>query len=297
MADQKRSTRLDWEDVRVLVEMARQGTLSATARVLGVTHATVGRRIANLESDLEQVLFIRETGRYVLTEAGKRILELAGPMSDGANAIMRAVSGLQGELTGPVRITATEAVGVYIVMPALKVIRERYPNLDLNLRITQQNLSLARNDADIAIRLAKPEPGAGIQSIRIAELAYHLYGARGYIDGRKPELYEYIGYSEEFAQWSESKTLDQLARGGRTAVRINHLGNRIEAARLGLGLALIPRAMAEPWPELVRVSKGAPVMRREIYLLVHDDLRDVPRVKACIDVLTEVIAFGHVPPV
>ncbi len=296
MPDQKRSTRLDWEDVRVLVELARQGSLSATARALGVTHVTVGRRIANLESDLEQVLFIRETGRYVLTEAGKRILELAGPMSESANAIMRAVSRLQGELTGPVRITATEAVGVYIVMPALKVIRERHPNLDLDFRISQQNLNLARNDADIAIRLAKPEPVPGIHSIKIAELAYHLYGARSYIDGRKRELYEYIGYSEEFAQWPEAKTLDQLARGGRTAVRINHLGNRIEAARLGLGLALIPRAMAEPWPELVRVSKGAPVMRREIHLLVHDDLKDVPRVRACIDVMTEVIAFGHIAP-
>ena len=282
--------------MRVLVEMARQGSLSATARALGVTHATVGRRIANLESDLEQVLFIRETGRYVLTEAGKRVLELASPMSEGADSIMRAVSGLQGELTGPVRITCTEAVGVHIVMPALKVIRQRYPNLDLILRITQQNLSLVRNDADIAIRLAKPEPVARIRSIKIAELAYHLYGARSYIDGRKRELYEYIGYSEEFAQWPEAKTLDQLARGGRTAVRINHLGNRIEAARLGLGLALIPRAMAEPWPELVRVSKGAPVMRREIHLLVHDDLQNVPRVRACIEVLTEVIAFGHIPP-
>ncbi len=288
--------RLDWEDVRVLVELARQGSLSATARTLGVTHATVSRRIANLESDLDQLLFVRETGRYVLTEAGKRILELAGPMSDSANAIMRAVSGLQRELSGPVRITATEAVGVYIVMPALNVIRQRYPNLDLDLRITQQNLNLARNDADIAIRLAKPEQLAGIQAIKIAEFAYHLYGVRSYIDGRKPELYEYIGYSEEFAQWPESKTLDTLARGGRTAVRINHLGNRIEAARLGLGLALIPRVMAEPWPELVRVSRGAPVMRREIHLLVHDDLKDVPRVKACVEVLTEIIAFSHVQP-
>lgn len=298
MADKKSSGRLDWEDVRVLIELARQGSLSRAARGLGVTHVTVSRRIANLESDLGQALFVREKGRYVLTEAGKRILEIAGPMSDSADAIRRAASGLQTELSGPIRITATEAVGIYIVMPALKMLREQYPNLDIDLRITQQNLSLARNDADVAIRLAKPDASAmtGIHAIKIAELAYHLYGARTYVDGRKPELFEYIGYSTEYAQWPEAKTLDKVARGGRTAVRVNHLGNRIEAARLGLGLALIPRTMAEPWPELVRVSKGAPVMRREIFLLVHDDLKDVPRIKATIDVLTETIGFGHVQP-
>lgn len=298
MADKKSSGRVDWEDVRVLIELARQGSLSATAREMGVTHVTVSRRIGRLERDLGQPLFVRETGRYVLTEAGKRILELAGPMSDCAHAMIRAAAGSQDELSGPVRITATEAVGTYIVMPGLKALRERYPKLDIDLRITQQNLSLVRNDADIAIRLAKPDvaASAGIYAVKIAELAYHLYGARTYVDGRRPELFEYIGYSVEFAHWPEAKTLDKLARGGRTAVRINHLGNRIEAARLGLGLALVPRAMADPWPELVRVSRGAPVMRREIYLLVHEDLKDVPRIKAAVDVLTETIGYGYATP-
>ena len=273
--------------------MAKRGSLSAAARSLGVTHVTVSRRIANLEADLAQALFTRESGRYVLTEAGKRVLELASPMSKNAEAIIRTASGLHAKLTGPVRITATEAVGVYIVMPGLKEIRARYPELDIDLRITQQNLSLARNDADVAVRLAKPAADSGLLGVRVTELTYHLYGARSYVDGRKPELFEYIGYAPEFADWPEAQTLDGLARGGRTAVRINHLGNRIEAVRLGLGLALVPAVMADPWPELVRVSQGPPVMRREVYVLVHEDLKDVPRIKASIDVLIEVIGARY----
>ena len=162
MADQNRSVRLDWEDVRVLVELARQGSLSATARALGVTHVTISRRITNLETDLAQPLFFRESGRYVLTEAGKRVLVLASPMAQCAEAIIRAVSGSETKLVGPVRVTATEAVGIYIVLPGIKVIRDRYPDLELDLRISQLNLSLARSDADVAVRLAMPPENSGL---------------------------------------------------------------------------------------------------------------------------------------
>jgi len=292
-----RSARLDWEDLRVLVELARRGSLSATARMLGVTHVTVSRRIANLEADLGQSLFSRESGRYVLTEAGKRVLELASPMAEQAEAIVRAASGFHETISGLVRITATEAVGAYLLMPSLKAIRGRYPDVDLDLRITQQNLSLARSDAEIAVRLAGPESDSSLLGVKVADLQYHLYGARSYVDRRKPELFEYIGYAAEFANWPEAQALDGIAKGGRTAVRINHLGNRIEATRLGLGLALMPSLMAEPWPELVRVSRGPPLLTREIWVLVHQDLKDVPRIKACVELLVETIRSGSPPSV
>jgi DNA-binding transcriptional LysR family regulator len=281
--------RVDWEDLRVLVELANYGSLSATARALGVTHVTISRRIANLEMDLGQPLFTRESGRYVLTEAGKRTLELAGPMAQSADAIVRAASSLHAKLIGPVRITAAAAVGIHIVMPGLREVRARHPDIDVDLRITDQNVNLARGDADIAVRLARPAGSSGIVSTKVAELAYYLYGARSYVDGREPELFEYIGYAIEETDRPEAATLDNLARGRRTAMRINHLGNRIEATRLGLGLALLPSVMAEICPELIRVSSGGPLMQRDVYVLVHEDLKEVPRVKACLDVLVGAI--------
>lgn len=271
------------------MELARRGSLSATARALGVTHVTVSRRISNLEADIGQTLFSRESGRYVLTEAGKRIVELARPMSSSADAIVRVAASLHAKLTGPVRLTCTEAVGVHIVMPALETIRQRYPEVELDLRITQANLNLARSDADIAIRLAKPTDDAGVSCTQVCELRYDLYASRKYIESRQPDDYEFIGYSHEFANWNEAQTLEAVARGYRIAMRINHLGNRIEAARRGLGLALIPAVMADNYPELVRISTGSPVMRREVYALMHEDFQDVPRIKACFDTLIDVI--------
>jgi len=293
MADQNRSARVDWEDLRVLLELARLGSLSATARALGVTHVTISRRIANLERDLDQALFVREAGRYVLTEAGRRITELAGPMAASSEAVLRAASELQSRLTGPVRVTATEAVGIHIVMPGLRELRRRHPDLEIDLQITQQNLSLSRNAVDVAVRLARPDGDTGLVGVKAAELIYHLYAARSYVEGRKPEQLEYIGYSQEFSGWIEAQTLERIAGGGRLSMRINHLGNRIEAARLGLGAALIPEVMAELVPELVRIGRGEPIMRRDVFVLMHEDLKEVPRVKACFEALVETIRRRH----
>ncbi len=289
MTDRKRSD-IDWSDLRVLVELARQGSLSAAARALGVTHATVSRRIANLEHALQHPLFSRHGGRYALTAEGERILELAAPMDESAQAIGRAVAVLKPELSGPVRLTATEAVAIHILLPALPFIRKRYPGLDLELAISARNLSLAKREADIALRLGKPDSQASLVSMKLSELDYHLYGARTYVDGHQAQLYDYIGYTDELANWPEATSLDKIVGNGRVVLRLNHLSSRIAATRLGLGLALIPRAMAEHWQDLVRISKGAPLLRRDMYLLVHQDLNDVPRVRACINALAEAVA-------
>lgn len=214
-------------------------------------------------------------------------------MADSANAVVRASSGLNAELSGPVRITATEAVAAYVVMPTLKSIQARYPDIDLELNVTQQNLNLARNDVEIAVRLAKPEANSGLVGIAVAELDYFIFGARSYVEGRKPEQFEFIGYQDEFATWPEAIALATAARGRRIAIRINHLSNRIEATRRGLGVSLLPALMAERWPELVRVEPAIQALTRGVHVLVHEDLKDVPRIKACVEVMVETLSLQH----
>ncbi|MBS0243031.1 MAG: LysR family transcriptional regulator [Proteobacteria bacterium] len=273
----------------MLIELANQGSLSGAARALGVTHVTVSRRIANLEADLGQPMFTREGGRYVLTEQGKRILEIAAPMSSSADAIMRAASGLQANFARPVRITATEAVGLHLVLPGLKIIRTRHPEFEVTFLVSQANLSLAKHDADVAVRLAKPEPGSGIIGSCVARLDYYIYASADYVASREPVDYEYIGYTQEFAGWREAVVLGDIAGNHRCAMRVNHLSNRIEAVRLGIGAALLPDLLADNTPGLVRVSQGRPAMHREVYVLMHEDLQNVPRVRACSEVLIECI--------
>ncbi|MFV0294956.1 MAG: LysR family transcriptional regulator [Hyphomicrobiaceae bacterium] len=287
----KQSVNFDWEDLRVLVALAKAGNLSATAREMGTTHATVRRRVLNLEADLGLPLFIRDSGRFVLTSEGERILQLAQPMSAGAEAVQRAIASFEAKLVGPVRLTASEAIASFLLMPALGEFRAKYPDIDLMVFISQTNLNLARSDADIALRLGPPEPDTGLIGQRIFDLDYHLYCSRSYLKGRKPTDYEYIGYPQDLVDLREYKILDKAIGAGPVKLKTNHLGARIAAARFGLGIALLPNLLADPWDELVRVSRGKALMKRDAYLIVHESMREVPRIRACIEALTDILSL------
>src|SRR5262245_33599037 len=105
MPDKKRTTALDWEDVRYFVALARHGTLSATARALRVNHATVARRITSLETLLGRPLFERRADGYALTAEGKAILDEASIMDEAALSVLRRLDA-GTELNGLVRLTS-----------------------------------------------------------------------------------------------------------------------------------------------------------------------------------------------
>ncbi|MEZ5856077.1 MAG: LysR substrate-binding domain-containing protein [Hyphomicrobiaceae bacterium] len=159
---------------------------------------------------------------------------------------------------------------LHILVPGLAKIRARYPDLDIMLNVTQANLNLARSDADIALRLAEPEPDTGLVAFRVAALDYHLYASRDYMESRKAEDFQYIGYPTTHEDWLEHKAIAAAAQGRRFALRTNHLGSRITATRSGIGISLLPRVMAEIWPELVQISDDDVAMQRTMYLIVHE---------------------------
>lgn len=289
MADKKRTDELDWADVRTLLELARRGSLSAAARSLNVTHATISRRVERLEQALGHVLFMREQGRYVLTTEGKRIVELAAPMEESAQAITRASSGLIQGLSGPVRITATEAVAVKLVTPAIVALNREHPRIEINLKVSNKVLSLERGDADIALRLTRPEPNPNMRNIPICAVNYHLYCTRDYEMASDKDPALYIGYPEELAQWPEAMALQRHMANGRVVTRTDHLTSRVALARAGMGIALLPRFIAEEYPELIRISNAVPVMAREVNVLVHADIAEVPRIRVCVNALVSLI--------
>ena len=284
MPVQKRSPALDWEDLRVFVALARAGSLSAAARDLRISHATVGRRVAALESAVGSPLFDRRADGYALTAEGHAVLDLAAGMDERAQAILRR-AGQGGGLTGTVRLTATEAVGERFLVPRLADFRRAHPGIDLELMTDHRTLSLARREADLAIRLARPEAGEMVAR-RLAVIAYGLYAARGAADA-------VIGYDDSLAHVPEMRWLARHAAGCRVAFRSNSLAVQIAAARAGFGRVLLPRWLAAEEPDLRALNPPAPLPEREAWLVVHRDLKDVPRVRALIDHVGGVFAAGR----
>lgn len=286
MSDKKRTTSPDWEDLRYFAALARYRTLAATARALHVNHATVSRRLANLEAHLGRALFDRRADGYALTSAGEAALERATAMEEAAAAVShRLPSG--GAVSGLVRITMTRALADGFVAERLARLLARHPELDLEIVAESRNLSLARREADIALRLGQPSEGA-LTVRRLATLAYGFYAAPAYRDRLKAgEAPVFIGFDAESGFVPEAAWTERALAGRRVVVRSNSQTSQAAVARGGCGIALLPRLLAGATPGLVAVTlKDLPAPPpRELWLVMRPDVARVPRVRMVADYL------------
>src|SRR6476660_4503907 len=159
MPDRKRTADLDWEDVRYFVALALYGTLSATARALRVNHATVARRVTSLETLLGRPLFERRADGYILTAEGKAVLDEASAMDEAALSVLRRLDAVT-ELGALVRLPAGRVLAECFLIDRLDGFHERYPAINLEVVGEARVMSLARREADIALRFGLPKDSA-----------------------------------------------------------------------------------------------------------------------------------------
>lgn len=271
---QKRTGSLDWDDLRVFLELVRAGSLSAAARTLRLSHATVGRRLAALEEKLGQTLVERRPDGYVPTPEGEAVRALAEAMDENALAIRRRAGRGEG-LGGTVRLTMTEGLAHRTLIPRLNRFHAAHPGVELEVITDNRALSLARREADLAIRLARPQSGE-LVTRRLAVLGYALYRAPGAGD-------TLVTYDDTMAELPEALWMARHAGGRRVAFRSNSVLAQVAAVRAGFGTALLPCAMADEEPGLERLPWDGPPLTREAWLLVHRDRKDVARIRAAID--------------
>src|SRR5215471_15566471 len=145
-----------WDDLRFFLAVARTGSLSAAARALGVGHVTVGRRIALLEKRLGVTLLNRTPDGFGTTSSGDAILLQCMAMEVAALDLERIAAGRDSLVTGSVRVTPTEALAYQLLPPAIAALRQVHPELQVDLVAGVRSLDIARRDADLAIRFARP---------------------------------------------------------------------------------------------------------------------------------------------
>jgi molybdate transport repressor ModE-like protein len=280
MADRKR-TALDWEDVRVFLALARHGSLSAAARTLGVNHATIARRIRALESSTGEKLVERRPDGYVLTPAGTHVLTAASDMEAAAQMIGR--SGPDGTPAGLVRINAPPALAHGFLAARLAAITRLYPALDIDLATDIRGVSLERHEADIAIRLGRPDDG-DVMARPLVTIGYGFYGT--------PEACEhverggepiFIGFDEADVHVPEAGWLARTFPGARLAFRAGNQFAQAIAARSGAGVALLPHYIGRPEADL-RGCDIAPVPpSRDAWLITRRRDRKAPAIRAVAD--------------
>lgn len=277
---------LDWNDVRYALAIARCGSLASAARSLGVDQTTVSRRLRVLEACIGTHLFERHKGSLAPTAAGTQLLQRGVRIEREIAALCHLAADKQAVVRGTVRITAVDAIVSYYLVRHLAALRALYPGLAVELIASSRTLDLARREADLAIRLARPESGDFVVR-RLAGLGYGVYGPRGEPAAGGWHASAWVAYEHSLAHVPEMRWLAEQAGDERIAFRCNNMDALATAAADGLGLAILPRVVGARHAALHCLSGEPPVLEREMWLVVPRELRDVPRIRAVSDWLAE----------
>lgn len=291
------ATSIDWDDLRTFLTLAREGSLTGAARKLDVSHPTIARRIKVLEASMRARLFDRLPDRFVPTPAGVELIADAEAMERAAESIHRRSAGLADSARGTVRISAGEAMTAYLARH-LPWLRRHLAHVEFELVASHLLANLSRREADLLIREQVPETG-NLVTRRIGKVAYGIYAAATMdIDDRSPDnlrTLPWCGFDDDHAYMPGHAWILSLLGGERPAVRVNNWLILQESLRAGAGLGVLPCCMGDEDPHLQRL--GAPLQEVTVdqWLLVHRDLRDLPRIRAVIDVLVRL--FQETRPV
>jgi DNA-binding transcriptional LysR family regulator len=271
---------LDWNDLRYILCLSRAGCITGAARKLGVNETTVARRIARVEGRLGARMFERDAGVLRPTDSGQIVIDRAERIELDVEAIEDGVTSADSVAVGKVRVTAVPLVLNHILIPALPDLLRSHPRLQLELASDHRNLSVTNREADIALRMARPDREYRAVARRIGIVDYAVYGASA-ASRPLPWITLEAGWSHlPHARWmAKAIASDPEAR---TTVIVNDSELALTTVRTGLGRSLLPCRVGDRVPEVSRLSGPKPVLSREMWLIVHPDLKHLARVRAVI---------------
>lgn len=274
----------DWEDLRHFAVFCREKSLSAAARRLKVDHVTVARRIAALEKSLGLKLVDRRARAYDLTADGMRISTLAERMDDGAFAVGRAAQSLQSGLAGEVSVSAPPAMAACAIAPRLARLRHQHPGLTLRLIGEKRSASLSRREADLAVRLSRPVE-SGLITRKIGVLTFALYATADHLAGQPAAGYCFVTGDRDFDNLPQQSWLKEIAGTRQIVLQSNDTLVQLAAAKAGIGIAALPSFLGDAESILRRVPAKPATVSRDVWLVVHRDLKASPPVRAAMEFL------------
>lgn len=283
---------MHWDDLRLFLAVAEQGSLSSAARALKLSQPTVSRRIAAFEERIGARLFDRLPEGLLPTAEGAALLEPAREMARAAEAAERRRAAFTEAESGEVRISVTEVTAAFLA-ERLERLRAMAPRVEIELAFSHIMANLSRREADLVIRVCVPDYGTLI-SRKLGEVGFAVYGSKGYVARRGPfdsDLDSLVA-RQDWIAWDEEHQYmpgaDWLARrlAGRSAhFRVNNALAMALAVRRGAGLGVLSCAAGDAEPELLRLSPPLDGVVAPLYLMVHPDLRRSPQVRAVMDAL------------
>ncbi|TCQ02194.1 DNA-binding transcriptional LysR family regulator [Rhizobium sp. PP-F2F-G36] len=276
----------DWENLRHFAALAEAGTLSAAARLLNVDHATIARRVANLEAEIGLKLVDRRGRRLSLTVDGERIAGIARRMKMDAQAVERAGMASRFSLSADITISAPPSYAAARLARPLVGIQKQHPGLRFRVIGEARQASLDSREADIAVRLSRPRKG-DLTISKIGEEAFRAYATPAYLAEIPSDRWRLVAYDESMEMAPQQVRLMALMKDRLVALRANTLDMQLAFTLENGGIAMLPDFIAAGNPELVEALPTEPPFMRDVWLLVHTDMKDVPAIRATVTALRD----------
>jgi DNA-binding transcriptional LysR family regulator len=276
----------EWSDLRVFLAVAREGTLGAAARKLGLSQPTMGRRLRALEEDVGETLFQRTSEGFVLTAEGSAILAHAERIEDEAQALLRRLGSQDQHLEGMLRVSSSDWFGVHMLTPVLSEFTRLHPHVELELLTDARLYSLRRREADLVFRI-QPIDEPEVVSRRLLTIEYGAYLKRGL---RRPRVGDGSGtpvitMNTAFEAMPDALWLKRVLPNATVAARSNNRDVQGRLCAEGAGLAVLPRPLGDRLVGVDRINLGEVPPCRDTFVGYHRDLKRLARLRALLDLV------------
>lgn len=290
---QKTRSHLAWNDFETILAVVTAGSLSGASRALDVSHATVFRRLGDIEQRLGVTLFERSRTGYRPTLAGEELADTARIMDEAALAAERKVAGRDLEPSGEIWTTTTDSLLMGLLTPLFTQFQHKYPGIVLDVAISNQLFNLTRREADVAIRPSN-RPPENLIGRPLTTIGQAVYGHRslGLTPGASIETLAsqpWIGAGPRLQDLALDQWMDNNELKAACIYHVDTLVSILSAIRSGMGLAVLPCYLADEDPDIIQLTDPIPDLEYGLWFLMHPDLRGVVRIHALMDFLTEAV--------
>jgi DNA-binding transcriptional LysR family regulator len=279
---------MNWEDLRIFLAVANAGTISGAARHLSIDQATVSRRLATLELALGGRLIERLPREARFTALGKTVRVEVETMEERALAIARIALSATSDTHTRITLSAPPILARHLLAPHINTLSQRLARVQLTIFSESHFVSLAKVEADVALRLAPGDRDTDIVK-KIGQMPFALYATADYPRRTDEANWEFVGYTERQTNFEHKEWLYRTIGARRVACEVMDLSNQYEAACSGIGVAGLPCYLADADPRLVRLVTRQPMLNLGIWLAIHPDRRNDVLVRRTMSAVTELI--------
>jgi len=280
---------LDWDKLRIFHTAAESGSFTHAAEKLGMSQSAVSRQISALEDDLSLKLFIRHARGLVLTEVGEQLFRTAHRMHWELQQVETQMSESQDVPTGPLLVTTTVGFGSTWLSSRIHEFLTLYPGIQIEIKLNDAELDLAMREADVAIRLHRPNQSEMIQR-KLFNVHNHFYASKSYLaehgeptDVADLDNHRIISFGEPVPSFlGDINYLERLGRTDsnprRAVMKVNAIYGMMQATRAGIGISMLPDYVAENESELQLILEGIELPAYETYFVYPPALKSSKRV-------------------